>query len=78
MGMSTSISKARLAKAQVAKLVADVENVVGVGLTKCGEDYAVKVNMLARKKLDVPATVDGVAVVREVVGAIRKRTKRSA
>jgi hypothetical protein len=76
--MPISLAKARLAKAQVTKLVADNANVVGVGLTKMGPDYAVKVNLSARKKRPVPLTVQGVAVLCEVVGALRKQVTRKA
>lgn len=70
-----SIDQARRAKLQVKALVGDDENVVGIGVTKVKGGYAVKVNLRARvPATQVPASVDGVPVVSEVVGSIRART----
>lgn len=68
------LARARRAKAQLLSLLAGSEHVVGVGLTKRGDDYALKVNLRgAAGARQVPPSVDGVPVVSEVVGAIRKR-----
>jgi hypothetical protein len=73
--MAISIDQARHAK-ELAKIVlADVPGVVGVGLTKIGDDYALKVNL--REELpsgvSVPKQIAGVPVSVEVVGTIQKR-----
>lgn len=59
---------------RVKALVGDDENVVGIGVTKVKAGYAVKVNLRAQvSATKVPASVDGVPVVSEVVGSIRAR-----
>jgi hypothetical protein len=73
--MAISIDQARRAKESAKSALADLPGVVGVGLTKIGDDYAVKVNL--REALpggvSVPKQIEGVPVCVEVVGAIRKR-----
>lgn len=69
--MANSIEDARRIKSQVMAAVGDAP-VVGVGLTKVGADHAVKVN-LARAHEGLPAELDGVPIVYEVVGRITKR-----
>ena len=69
-----SLERARQAKAEVLRRFGDMAGLVGVGITKIGEDYAVKVN-LARKSQrarHLPSDIDGVAVWVEVVGQPRK------
>ena len=50
-------------------------DVVGVGLTRIGDEYGIKVNLASAVKDEstLPTEVDGVPVKVEVVGAIRKR-----
>lgn len=48
--------------------------VVGVGITRVGDGYGVKVNLSKRPSARLPAQVDGVPVRVEIVGVIRKRT----
>lgn len=47
----------------------------GLGLTQVGDDYAVKVNLEdpLRPGLELPESIDGVALVVEHVGRIAKR-----
>lgn len=73
--MSISLDKAKKAKdALTRKLEKDgVQGIVGIGITKRGEDYAVKVNVDSLPKVPIPSTVAGVSVRVEVVGRIRKR-----
>lgn len=73
--MPISIEQARAAKDAAKQLLADVPGVVGIGLTKVGEDYALKVNLKAElpEGVAVPARIAGVPVRAEVVGEIRKR-----
>jgi predicted ATP-grasp superfamily ATP-dependent carboligase len=67
--------QARAAKEQLAKAIRGTPGVVGVGLTKRGEGYAVKVNL--REPLPperaLPDRVGGVPVVTEIVGSIAPR-----
>lgn len=45
---------------------------VALGLTKVGDDYAVKVNLAQATDTSIlPQSVDGVAVVYEVVGTMQ-------
>jgi ABC-type Fe3+ transport system substrate-binding protein len=73
--MAISLDQARHAKEAAKSVLADVPGVVGVGLTKIGDDYALKVNL--REELpsgvSIPKQVAGVPVVVEVVGIIKKR-----
>jgi len=69
-----TIGAARAAKEETKRRLADCADVVGVGVTRSGEGYAVKVNLCSRADAAMlPQRVKGVPVVFEVVGAIRKR-----
>ena len=72
--MSVSLAQARAAKKTVLQQCADIVEVIGVGITRIRDDYAVKVN-LARlvKGMKLPARVDGVPVRVEVTGPIKPR-----
>ncbi|MGH7485793.1 MAG: hypothetical protein ACREMY_09360 [bacterium] len=73
--MAISIDQARQAKDSAKNVLADLPGVVGVGLTKIGDDYALKVNL--REELPsgviVPKQIAGVPVCVEIVGTIKKR-----
>jgi hypothetical protein len=73
--VSVSIEQARAAKALAKSALVGVPGIVGIGLTKLGDDYALKVNLLEPLPGDVhvPDQVAGVPVRVEVVGVIRKR-----
>jgi len=72
---AATLEDARSAKAEAKRQLAAKADVVGVGLTKAktGGGYAVKVNVKKMPAEPVPETVQGVPVVVEVVGTIRKR-----
>jgi len=74
--MAISIEQARAAKNAAKKALAGIPGVVGIGLTKRGADYALKVNLRAAlpKNVAVPKQIEGVPVSVEVVGPIRKRS----
>ena len=74
--MGISIDQARDAKESAKRVLAGVPGIVGVGLTKIGDDYAVKVNVREElpKGVSVPKQIAGVPVHVEVVGTVRKRT----
>ena len=67
--------EARAAKARALEVFGRKAQVVGVGLTRIGGGYGVKVNLGATPPpdADLPDTVDGVPVRVEVVGTIRPR-----
>ena len=73
--MPISLEQARAAKKSAKALLADLPGVVGVGITKVGKGYAVKVNL--RKALPrgvtAPERIGRVPVRVEVVGRITKR-----
>jgi len=73
--MPISLAQARAAKDSARALLAALPGVVGVGITKLGEDYAVKVNL--REPLPpgvaAPERIGDVPVYVEVVGRITKR-----
>jgi hypothetical protein len=71
--MSVTIQQARRVKDRLAKTLADAKGLVGLGITRIGDDYAVKVNFSGEPEARVPASLSGVPVRVEVVGKIRKR-----
>jgi hypothetical protein len=73
--MSISLEQARAAKKSAKALLAALPGVVGVGITKVGEDYALKVNLRAvlPAGMAVPDRIDDVPVRVEVVGRITRR-----
>lgn len=66
-----SLDKARAAKRKAASELAALP-VVGIGITRVGEGYGLKVN-LSEACDSVPAQIDGVLVKTEIVGKIVKR-----
>jgi hypothetical protein len=73
--MPVSIEQARAAKESAKALLAALPGVVGVGITKVGEDYALKLNLREPLPAGVsaPDRIDDVPVRVEVVGKITKR-----
>jgi hypothetical protein len=73
--MAVTLEQARAAKESAKALLASLPGVVGLGITKIGEDYALKVNLDAALPAGVtaPKDVDGVPLQLEVVGKITKR-----
>ena len=71
--MDTTLEAARRAKEKAKALGAAAGEVIGVGLTRIGGSYAVKVNLRASVTNPLPQEIDGVPVVYEVVGIIKKR-----
>ena len=70
---TSTLEQARAAKSKAAALLAALP-VVGVGITRVGDGYGLKVNLSESVAADaLPEHVDGVPVKTEVVGEIRKR-----
>ena len=71
----TEVSRAQAeqAKRLVKEAVTGLRGVIGIGLTKIGPDWAVKVNLATPPAdgPDLPTAVHGVPVCFEVVGEIR-------
>ena len=74
MRKPATLEAARSAKDEAKRQLADKADVVGVGLTKAKKGgYAVKVNLRSAPAEPMPDNVQGVPLVVEVVGTIRKR-----
>ena len=70
---TATLKEARAAKSKATALLASLP-VVGLGITRIGEGYGLKVNLSESVANDaVPEHVDGVPIKLEVVGEIRKR-----
>jgi hypothetical protein len=69
-----TLEQARAAKEEALKVFRKLGPVMGVGITRVGDGYGVKINV--REPLaanaGVPDSVDGVPVRVEVVGVIQK------
>lgn len=73
--MAITLDQARAAKDSAKALLATLPGLVGVGITKIGDDYALKVNLSAAPPpgVSVPERIGDVPVRVEVVGRITKR-----
>lgn len=73
--MPISLEQARAAKESAKVLLAALPGVVGVGITKVGKDYALKVNLREPLPAGVsaPERIGDVPVKVEVVGRISRR-----
>ena len=67
-----TLDEARAAKEKLRAMLADRPEVTGIGITRHGGGYAVKVD-LSQACDAVPPEIAGVAVRAEVVGRIQKR-----
>jgi hypothetical protein len=69
------LDEARAAKERAKRIFAKKASVVGIGITRVGDRYGVKVNLEAPPPADanLPETIDGVPVRIEVIGPIRPR-----
>ena len=75
--MAVTIEQARKAKEEASRSLSPSLPIVGLGLTKQGENYALKVNLsrhIAPTRL--PQLMRGVPIVYEVVGSIRPQRQR--
>ena len=75
MNKACTLDEARAAKPLVERQLASLAGVVGVGITRVGRGYGVKVNLsqAPATPAEIPAEVAGVPVRIEVVGVVRKR-----
>lgn len=73
--MTISFEQARAAKAAALMAFQQVADVVGVGITRVQDDYAVKVNlrMAPAPGIRLPSTIEGVPIRVEVTGSISAR-----
>jgi hypothetical protein len=68
-----TLQEARAAKARIESLLARNRKVNGIGLSRRGKGWCVKVNLSGPTKANLPKEVDGVPVQIEQVGRISKR-----
>ena len=76
-GSDVTLAEARAAKPKAKRVFDELGSVTGVGLTRRGSDYAVKV--LLAEPLEhpdeCPDKIDGVPVVVQVVGQLHKQKR---
>lgn len=71
---NVSIDQARRVKPKAGEAARRCGTVTGVGITKVGDSYAVKVNLCEPvPKASLPEAIDGVTVVYEVLGRTAAR-----
>jgi len=72
----STLEQARAAKTEAQDVFQRLARIAGVGITRIGRGYGLKVNVEAAPAAGValPTDVRGVPVKVEVVGAVRKRT----
>jgi hypothetical protein len=70
-----TLEQARAAKAEAQSVFSKIGEVMGIGITKIGRGYAIKVNLRGPlpQKASAPRAVRGVPVKLELTGAIRRR-----
>lgn len=74
-GVGVSRRAARAEKARAAEVFAQIGMVVGIGITRVTSGYGLKVNLRDEPEpgVSVPQDVNGVPVVVEITGPLRKR-----
>lgn len=70
-----SLEEARAAKVVAVAALGSLGGLAGIGITRAGSGYALKVNLSAPPPAGsaVPEEFDGVPVTVEIVGPVRKR-----
>ena len=71
------LERARGAKVTTTRLARKIPGANAIGITKLRGRCAVKVSLAAATATGLPASVDGVPLVIEVVGAVRKQHARA-
>jgi hypothetical protein len=76
--MSPQLNAARGAKEKAKQIFSQFGTVKGIGLTKMGERYAVKINFESEPhdRDRMPREVEGVPVVVQITGPLRKQALR--
>lgn len=70
-----TLERARAAKAHIARQLANLPTLTGIGLSRVKGEYAVKVNLSEplASEATLPDEVDGVPLRIEITGPIRPR-----
>lgn len=73
MKSMTQIEAARSAKQKAAELFRNVPQLAGLGITKIGRHFAIKLNLNGpvSKDVEIPHDIDGIPIKVEFVGKIR-------
>ena len=71
----STLEDARLAKRRALSAFSTLADVVGVGITRDADGFALKINLREAPApgVDLPTDIDGVPVRVEIVGPLRKR-----
>jgi len=68
-----TLEEARAAKQKAAQVLSGLP-LAGIGITRVGEGFGLKVNLSKRVCVEqMPTQMDGVPIIAEVVGEIRKQ-----
>lgn len=72
---SVDLETAKKVKLKVRSLLPKDLEICGIGITRKGEDYAVKINVSSRPRdpSSVPDRVEGVPIVLDIVAPIHKQ-----
>jgi hypothetical protein len=72
---SATLDDVRAVKAKAMAIFSPLAEVVGIGITRIGEGYGLKVNLriAAGKNAQLPTDVDGIPVKVEIVGRLTKQ-----
>ncbi len=73
IGKPHTLDEARAAKTEALTRFGALASVVGVGITRIGDGYGLKINLSEPPKAELPTEIGGVPIHIEVVGPIRKR-----
>ena len=68
-----TIDDARAAKTVAVERLGCIPEVRGIGLSRRGDSFVVKINFESEPSTKIPESIDGVDVVQEIVGAIHPR-----
>jgi hypothetical protein len=68
-----TLERARAAKQMLRERLADLSELRGIGIAVLDGGYGVKVNLLCQTETLIPAEINGVPIVIEVVGRIVPR-----
>jgi hypothetical protein len=77
MSKACTLDEARAAKGLAAEAFGRLAEVAGVGITRIGRGYGLKVNLseAPSSRAALPSEIAGIPVRVEVVGKIRKQTE---
>ena len=68
-----TLEEARAAKTEAEAVFSSLASVVGVGITRVGVGYGLKINLSEDAKTALPTEVAGVPIQVEIVGRIQKQ-----